>query len=59
MSKLTHSLLVIALLSACNLPTMAQKSFKFERVNFIPKEMKEVVFPAELTKIGPDDTYNL
>lgn len=57
MSKLTHSLLVIALLSACNLPTMAQKSFKFERVNFIPKEMKEVVFPAQLTKIGPDDTY--
>lgn len=57
MIKPIKSSLVIALLVAGSLQIMAQKSFKFDRVNFIPKDMKEVVFPAQLTKIGPDDTY--
>ena len=50
-------MLVSVLLVAGSVQSIAQKSFKFDRVNFIPKETKEIVFPAQLTALGPDDTY--
>ena len=50
-------MLVSVLLVASSVQSIAQKSFKFDRVNFIPKETKEIVFPAQLTALGPDDTY--
>ena len=57
MFKPKSIMLVSVLLVASSVQSIAQKSFKFDRVNFIPKETKEIVFPAQLTALGPDDTY--